>query len=194
MFALLLPIGILAAAAYSALTGVPTAGTLLVGATTLGLSNKKREYERNFRLGINPEYEKYQAEKALESLKNGVPVLPESESFGILKFDKGELPEKMRWLEEQTWLLTNKEFARLVAMLNRHMFDLEDGRFAEKTKSLCERLNISYRSVEDLVNGLVAHMDYDKMTGQPRCYDEYIWLSNNRLADPIIQQKLNESR
>jgi hypothetical protein len=168
-------------AAVAGLAASKAAGTAVATAIPGGLYKKNRELERNMRLGINTEFEKHQTKKMVEAMKNGKTVLPpEPEMFEIFRFEADQLPESMHWLLKVTFVLTEKELFKLLSMVRRQMMDSCEGPFFKTTVELCKEHGISYQKLTHHARLLSGQIDYE----------ELIWLSENRLADPLIGKKL----
>lgn len=174
---MILPFFVFFGSALAVLVGPSTAGSALAVAVPIGSWKKNKEYERNMRLGINSEFEKFKAEQSMLA-----------DAFEFFQFSPEDLPPSMHWMLAQSWLLTDTELTRLFAMVRRQMLDAQEGPYAEAVTRLCSDHNISYNEMWAQMILLSCKMGYRKNT-YPACYEELIWFSNNRLADPTIQKK-----
>jgi hypothetical protein len=86
----------------------------------------------------------------------------------------------MKFLEDQKWVLTERELFRLFAMVRRQMMNMQQGEYADATRALCERHGIEYEELAAHARLLCPSVDYR----------ELMWLSDNRMSDPVIRQKL----
>ena len=188
MLSFLLPL----TTAVAGLFFAKTAGTVVVTAVTLGTQKKNWELQRNMRLGINTEFDKYRTKKTIEELKKGI-LPPKDEEFEVFKFQPADLPESMGWLLGLTFFLTENELVRLFAMVRREMIDSGHGPYAITVQLLCEQYGMPYSEMQNKAVLLSGKMGY-RDGATPLCYDELVWLSNNRLEDPFLKQKLEQKR
>jgi hypothetical protein len=133
-------------------------------AIPLGMYKENRALKRFQRLGINP----------LAGTSDGL------EEF---QFGTEDLPDSMHWLLRQKWLLTEKELFLLFATVRRQMMDERKGPFAVATRNLCEKYGISYEEMSNHARLLSGKIDYA----------ELMRVSDERYADPTIQQKMREN-
>lgn len=180
MLSLFLAVG----AAIAGLAAAKTAGTAVASAIPVGLYKKNREHRRNMRLGINTELNEHKAQEAKKAIEAGLPpVIRPDADFGKFQFEKGDLPSSMEWIESQTWVLTESEFDRLFAMVCRDMMNENSGSYAEHLRALSGKYGVSYEELAGAARALTTKNDYDDL----------LWLSKNRMADPVIRQKLLKS-
>jgi hypothetical protein len=167
------------------LAGPKAATSAVASAVPLGLFKKTREQRRNMRLGINTEYAKDQAEKAMKLLKSGKSIVPinEDDTFEPFQFKAHELPESMHWLLKIQFVVTEEELFLLLAMARRQMMDSGEGPFAEATEKICNRYGIDYKELANHSRLLSGTINYGKL----------IWFSENRLADPTIGKKMAQT-
>lgn len=177
---MLIPL-LIGAAFFTSMKAVSLSGSAVAAAIPLGLQKDKKRLQRDQRLGLKTVFYEDQQRLAAENKKKGkmfIPAMPEAlEPF---VFKKEFLPESMHWLCSQEWLLTQSEFVQLFAMVRRDMLDRGEGDFAETTKAMSSRTGIDYQE-------LASHV---RLVSGPIDYVHLMWLSDNRMADPLIKKKL----
>lgn len=146
-----------------------TFGTVKAGVSTLlvayplGLTKKNYMLRRELRLGTNSEFARRSTEE-----------------FVIFTLTADLIPEGWEDDLKMEFCLTLTERTRLNAMLMYQMLKLGKGNYAEKVADLCRRANIPVDEFEDLIADTATSI---------RGIEELMWLSKNRLNDPILQMR-----
>lgn len=157
--------------ALASLSSVKTIGTTFFSATVGVMWKKKRQYENNFKTGLNPEL-----------LKKGIrPPIEEFQSFTLLKED---LPKELHFLAH-SWILTRDEEISLFHAMRRHCQIENIGEEGRAIRDFCERHNASFTELGHLV---LSGRDLQPVSRELAFYSE------NRLKDPSFTSLLGASK
>lgn len=92
-------------------------------------------------------------------------------SFELFQFQSGDLPAALEHLLSQKWCLTERELFQLFSIV----------RNVEKEQALCAREGADYDAYVKMSRAAASQVvDYKALA----------WLSDKRLADPVVKQKL----
>jgi len=116
---MILPLLIIAGSIFGSLGATSIAGQAVIGGELYGAKKRNKKHEKDNRLGLNPEYAKFKAERLRAMFKQlGSDPKQVQEGFVFLDVDipAMELDETKKWMAG-AYLLTEQEKDQLIEAL-----------------------------------------------------------------------------
>lgn len=170
---MVLPVIMLFWILFGGLAAAKTAFMLVMGGTVLVDRTVANRSLRNFRLGINPVYQKARFAEEMENEK----IAKGSGDFSYLLYpertvDKKDVPPDVAETLAGKWRLNDDEFIQLHKSFQTHQITDESGKAWESVKGLLEKVDEKQRV--ELMNLIYSG---------PIAYHYLSYVSRNRRAD-----------
>jgi hypothetical protein len=175
---MILPVVIVVGAVWGSLWGPKTAATTMIGAELLDGKKRQKETERNNRLDINPEKEKFEKARQMEMAKKGIP--PQPRDLVYFKIEESDLPPGQAWLAGE-YFQTEDEQIQFLDAVRKDSLERKLGPLGERLEQMCMSHGLTHEEVADLC---WRGWNYD-----------FAWakkVSAERLADPWFRRMLRK--
>lgn len=166
---MILPVLIVIGGVWGSLWGPQAAATSMVGAELLDGKKRKKETERNNRLDINPEKERFTKERQMEMAKKGIPPTPKQLIY--FEIEESDLPVGQKWLAGK-YLQTEDEQIQFLDAVRKDSLERKLGPLGERLELICMSHGLTHEEVADLCwRGWSYDFAWNKRVSEARLRD-----------------------